>query len=87
MRGARANGAGQGSRWLRGALVQAGHAAPQTKNTYWSTLYRRLVGRLGVRWAIIAIARRLLVVIYEMLVQGAAYRELGAGYYDERHKQ
>jgi len=78
---------GRGSRWLRGALVQAAHAAARTKNTYWSTLYRRLVGRLGVRRTIIAIARRLLVVIYEMLASGEAYRELGAGYYDERHKQ
>ncbi len=78
---------GRGSRWLRGALVQAAHGAARTKNTYWSALYRRLIGRLGVKRAIIAIARRLLVVIYEMLARGDAYRELGAGYYDERHKQ
>ena len=50
-------------------------------------MYRRLVGRLEVRRAIIAIARRLLVVIYELLASGEVYRELGAGYYDERHKQ
>lgn len=60
---------GRGNRWLRGALVQAAHGAAQTKGTYWSALYRRLVGRLGVQRVIIVIARRLLVVIHEMLAR------------------
>jgi transposase len=78
---------GVGSRWLRQALVQAAHAAARTRGTYWAALYRRLVGRLGVKRTIIALARRLLTVMYYMLARREPYRELGASYYDERHKQ
>ena len=78
---------GHGSRWLRHALVQAAWAAVRSKDTYLGAVYRRMVGRLGAKRAIIAIARRLLTSIYYMLLKHEPYRELGAQYQDERQQQ
>ena len=38
---------GPGNQWLRSGLVQAAHAAVRVKGSYFSSVYRRLVGRRG----------------------------------------
>lgn len=73
----------QGSRWLRSALVQAAWAASHTKATYLSAQYRRLARRRGKKKALMAVAHTLLVMCYEVLKKGEAYRELGADYLDK----
>ncbi len=47
---------GRGNPWLRTGLVQMAHAAVRVKNSYLGALYRNLVGRLGPKKAIMAIA-------------------------------
>ncbi len=59
---------GKGSRWLRPVLVQAAWAAIRVKDSHLATVYRRLVVRLGTQKAIMAVAHRLLVAIYHMLM-------------------
>lgn len=51
------------------------------------TLYRRLAARQGHKRAILAVAHRLLVVAYQLLRTGEAYRELGAGGLDDRQPE
>lgn len=77
---------GQGNRWLRSALVQAANAAARCKDTYLAAVYRRLAGRRGRNKAIIAVAHRILTAAYYILTKREPYRDLGANYLDNRHK-
>jgi transposase len=75
---------GKGNRWLRQALIEAAHGAARSKNTYLGAYYQRLKKRLGSKKAIIALAHRLLVIIYHLLTEQQPYRELGPGHADEQ---
>ncbi len=66
---------GAGNPWLRSALIQAAHAAVKRRDSWLGTVYRRLVPRLRVKKAIVAIAHRLVIAIYHMLRKHEAYRE------------
>jgi transposase len=65
----------KGNRALRAALVEAAQAAGRTKTTALGRRYRALKERLGAKKATIALARRLLEIIYYMLKEGTPYRE------------
>lgn len=65
----------KGNRYLRTILVQAAWAATNTLKTFWHTTFRRLVGRLGPKKTIIAIARKMLVAAYYMLRDRRPYLE------------
>ena len=77
---------GPGNTWLRSGLVQAAHAAVRVKDSYFAMVYRRLVGRRGVKKAIIAVAHRLLTAVYYMLRNHEPYRAPGAAPVDDRRK-
>jgi len=77
---------GHGNRFLRTCLVQAAHAAVRVKDSYFRSFYRRLAGRRGVKRAIVAVAHRILVAAYHMLIRREPFRELGATYLDERNQ-
>jgi transposase len=72
---------------LRTTLIQAAWAAVRAKKNYYRSQYYHLRGRLGAKKAIVAVAHSLLVAIYHILRHGTTYRELGADYFDERHKE
>jgi transposase len=72
----------KGSRWLRTALVQAGWAAGRTRATYLGSQFRRLSVRRGAKRAVFAVAHTLLGIVYHVLRDGVAYRELGADWFD-----
>jgi transposase len=78
---------GQGSRWLRTALVQAANAAIRVKDTHLRRVYQRLVVRRGHKKALMAVAHRLLVAIYYMLKDRVPYREMGAAAPSETAKR
>jgi transposase len=65
----------KGSAWLRATLVQAAWAASHTKETIFSATYRRWAKRLGKKKALVAVARKLLVVAYHLLKGRTDYRE------------
>jgi transposase len=77
----------KGSPWLRATLIEAAHAAGRSRGTYLGALYHRLVGRIGKKRAAVAIARKLLVILYHILRTHQPYRELGADYQVRRHQQ
>lgn len=75
-----------GDRWLRRSLCQASWAASHKKNCYFSGQFKRIAARRGVKRALMAVAHALLIVAYTMLKTGTSYRELGAGYLEQIHK-
>jgi transposase len=77
---------GQGNQWLRSTLIQAAHAAVKVKDTYLAAFYHRLVARRGAKKAIVAVARKILLIAYTLLRKREGYRERGAAALDERRK-
>ena len=71
----------KGNSWLKSALIQAAWAASRTKDTYLSALFHRLVGRLGKKKALVAVAHAIAVIIYHVLTKSIPYYELGADYF------
>lgn len=76
----------KGSRWLRAGLTQAAHAAARQKNCYLATQYHRLAARRGKKRAALAVAHSILVIAYHIIQRREPYHDLGANYFDERHK-
>lgn len=67
-----------GNRYLKPMLLQAAWTAVRAKNTYWSAQFHLLTKRLPPKKAIIAIARKMLKMIYSLLQKKIKYVELGA---------
>jgi transposase len=68
----------KGNRYLRRGLCQAAQAAVRTRNSFFQTLFRRLMPRLGYAKAIWAVARHLLELIWKVLHEGVHYEERGS---------
>jgi transposase len=77
----------KGSPWLRELLVEAAHAAGQTKDTYLGAQYRRLAGRKGRKRAAIAVGHSILVIAYHLLLLQQPYQDLGVEYFERRNRQ
>lgn len=77
---------GKGNRYLRAALIQAAWAAIKKKDSFLAAYYRRLAARRGAKKAIVAVAHKLLVIVYSVLTTGEVYQERGAAALDERQK-
>jgi hypothetical protein len=75
---------GKGNRWLRQALIEAAHAAARSKGTFLGAYYQRLRKRMGYKKAIVALAHRILVIIYHLLKDQQPYRELGPEHAQEK---
>ena len=65
---------GKGNRYLRRILVQCAWAARKTP-TFLGRTFRRLEGRLGKKKAAVAIAHKILVLVYHLLAEGTYYDE------------
>jgi len=74
----------KGNTWLKTALVQAAHGAARTKGTALAARYQRVAGRRGAKRAIMAVAHRLLLIVYHVIARREPYRELGADYLDRQ---
>lgn len=74
---------GKGNRWLKQALIEAAHGAARSKDTFLGAYYQRLKKRMGSKKAIVALAHRILIIIYHLLKERQSYRELGPGHADE----
>jgi transposase len=75
---------GKGNRWLRQALIEAANAAARSKGTFLGAYYQRLRKRMGHKKAIVALAHRILIIIYHLLKEQQSYRELGPDHVDEK---
>jgi transposase len=75
---------GKGNPYLKGVLGEAAAAAART-DTFLGERYRRIVKRRGKLKALVAVARSILVIIWNLLADPAArYHDLGAAYHASR---
>ena len=78
---------GHGNAALKVALVQAVKAISRSRKSYLSALYHRLASRRGKNKATIAVAHRMLEIVYCLLDRKESYRDLGPNYLDQRNKE
>jgi transposase len=67
----------KGSQWLRTTLVQVAWAASHTKDTTFAATYHRWARRMGKKKALVAVAHKILTVVYLLLKEGTSYQERG----------
>lgn len=79
----------KGNRYIRRALVQSAWAAARTsrKPTFLTAVIFRIARRAGMKKAAIAVAHRLIALVYCMIRDGSRYREQGADYFDRIHPE
>ena len=68
-------------------LVQVAWAASRTGGTYLGAKYRKLAFRIGRKKALIALARIILVSIYQMIRKKEPYNDLGPDYLDSLNRE
>jgi len=68
----------KGNPTMRRLLNQAAWAAAKTNDSHFQHLFRRLVPKLGIKKAIVAVAHHLLKVIWKILHDQVDYKEFGA---------
>ncbi len=76
----------KGNQNWRSYLVEAARAASQSKNTYLSSMYHRIAARRGANRSVVALAHRILTIVYHLLKEKKEYHELGPNYYEERRR-
>jgi transposase len=75
---------GKGNPYLKGALGEAANAAAKT-DTFLGERYRRIVKRRGKLKALVAVARSILVIIWNLLADPTArFHDLGPDYHTTR---
>jgi transposase len=76
-----------GNKYLRAIMLQVAWAAVKVKDGYWRAVYLSLKKSRGAKKAIVAVARRLVKVIYKILVQDHQYKKFTAKQYFENRAQ
>jgi transposase len=75
---------GKGNPYLKGALGEAAAAAART-DTFLGERYRRIVKRRGKLKALVAVARSILVIVWQLLSDPTArFQDLGPNYHTNR---
>jgi len=77
----------KGDRYLRRILVQSAWAAARTRNCFFAALFHRIAHRRGMKKAVVAVAHRLLTVVYILIRDGGVYYERGGDYFDRRNPE
>ena len=77
---------GKGNRYLRRVLVQCAWAARKTPTCIGRT-FRRLESRLGRKKAAMAVAHKILVILYHVLMDGTFYDESRYDCHDAREEE
>jgi hypothetical protein len=67
-------------------LTDVAWSVARTKDNYLAAQYQRLAQRRGGKRAAMAIAHRVLRIIYDMLRDGTTYEDLGGDYFDKLDK-
>jgi transposase len=80
-------GTKKGNKYMRVAIVSVAWAAVRMKDSYWKALFEHMKRRMKSQKAIIAIARRMLKVIYKVIDQKIKYQEKGINHFLELQKR
>ena len=76
----------KGNPYLRAILFEVAWAIAHTKDNYLSVFYHHMARRQGKNKAIMALAHKVLVIIYHILRAKKPYADLGAAYFDQRDR-
>ena len=74
---------GHGNPFLKTVLVQAAVCASRKRGSYLKDKFFRLKARRGFRRAAVAMAHKILIIVYHMLKSGRPYQDLGDAYLDQ----
>jgi transposase len=74
------------NKYLRTALVESGLAASRANRTALQARYLRVKRNRGHKKAVVATGHQILEIAYYVMHDGVTYRELGADYFDRRHR-
>ncbi|MBM3760323.1 MAG: hypothetical protein FJW36_08765 [Acidobacteria bacterium] len=66
-------------------MIQCAWAATRVKNRYLGAFSRRVLARRGHLKALVAVAHKLMLIVFQILKTRETYRELGATYYDRKN--
>jgi transposase len=77
----------KGNPWARRLLLQAAQVVSRQKKGYLPALYHRIAARRGKKRAIMAVAHRILVILYHLLRDGVLYEEKGEAFLEERDRE
>lgn len=77
----------KGDSWLRGTLTESAWAASRKTGSSLAARFQRLAPHRGQKRALVALGHNLLIVVYQVLLTGQPYHELGSTYQEERSKQ
>jgi transposase len=75
----------RGNRWLRTTLTQCAWAASAKKDCHLKGKFWRLASE-GKKRAVVAVAHALLVLVYQVLINGKPYQEKGTADIEQRQK-
>jgi transposase len=76
-----------GNGYLRGILVQSALAASRANATALQSRYHRIKARAGHKVAVLAVGHQILEIAYYVMRDGVTYQELGADYFNRRHRE
>jgi transposase len=71
-----------GNPWLRAILGEVAWSIAHTSGTYLAAHYHRLARRCGKHKAIVAVAHKLLTIVYHLLRERRPYEDLGQEYFE-----
>jgi transposase len=74
------------NRYLRAALIQSALGASHTKGTALQARYHRIKRHRGHKKAVVAVGHQILEIAFYIMRDGVTYDELGADYFDHRHR-
>jgi len=72
----------KGNRYLRRILTQSAWAASHRKDSFLQSFYFRIAHRRGNKKALIALAHRILLIMWKIIREGDVYREKGGNFFD-----
>lgn len=75
----------KGNRYLRRMLIQCAWAGARKKDSFFKAFYARKTMRLGPLKALVALAHRMAVIVFNLMNGQQQYRELGGSHYDRRN--
>jgi transposase len=77
----------KGNPYLRRMLVECALGATRAHGTALQARYRRIMRHRGHKKAVLAVGHQILEIAYYIMRDGVDYHELGADYFDRRHKE
>lgn len=77
----------KGNPWARRLLLQAAQVVARQKQGFLPAFFRRIAARRGKKRALLALAHRILVILYHLLHDGVLYEEKGEALLEERDRE